>query len=172
MFFLGWEEEGLIIEPLEPGTPTPLLQKKQGKIGSKNLPILTPNLAEEHKRAADLIGRVLLRKPRQEEIYHGKISKVADFGVFVEFLPGFEGLVHVSELNHYSEEARNSRMQKLKEGDDILVEVTSVDVRTGRIRLSERSARIRLQEGARPVFERYFQGNLLQLTSGEDEPAE
>jgi polyribonucleotide nucleotidyltransferase len=70
------------------------------------------------------------------KIYRGKVVTVKEFGAFVEFLPGKDGLVHISEL-------ANFRVKKtedvVKVGDDISVKCLGVDEK-GRVRLSRKAA--------------------------------
>lgn len=70
------------------------------------------------------------------EIYMGKVVRIMNFGAFVEFLPGKEGLVHISKL-------ARERVEKVEDivkvGDDILVKVMEVDSQ-GRINLSRKDA--------------------------------
>ena len=69
-------------------------------------------------------------------IYRGKVVTIKEFGCFVEFLPGKDGLVHISEL-------ANFRVKKtediVKVGDDITVKCLGVDEK-GRVRLSRKAA--------------------------------
>ena len=74
--------------------------------------------------------------PEVGKIYRGTVVTVKDFGAFVEFLPGKEGFVHVSELANY----RVPNVSDIcKPGDKISVKVTGVDGR-GRVRLSRKDA--------------------------------
>ncbi|NLL06219.1 MAG: polyribonucleotide nucleotidyltransferase [Clostridiaceae bacterium] len=70
------------------------------------------------------------------QIYMGKVMRVTTFGAFVEFLPGKEGLVHISKLD-------KKRVEKVEDvvsvGDEILVKVLDVD-KQGRINLSRKDA--------------------------------
>jgi polyribonucleotide nucleotidyltransferase len=70
------------------------------------------------------------------KVYRGKVVTVKEFGAFVEFLPGKDGLVHISEL-------ANFRVKKtediVKIGDDITVKCLGVDEK-GRVRLSRKAA--------------------------------
>jgi len=70
------------------------------------------------------------------QVYMGKVVKIMPFGAFVEFLPGKEGLVHISKLD-------NKRVQNVgdvvKVGDEILVKVLEID-RMGKINLSRKDA--------------------------------
>lgn len=68
-------------------------------------------------------------------IYTGKVVRIADFGAFVEILPGMDGLVHISQL-------ASERVNKVEDvvgmGDEITVMVTDVDPQ-GKIRLSRQA---------------------------------
>ncbi len=65
-------------------------------------------------------------------IYEGRVSKLMDFGAFVNVLPGKDGLVHISQI---SDERVEKVSDKLKEGDMVKVKVLEID-KQGRIRLS------------------------------------
>ena len=71
----------------------------------------------------------------------GKVTKVADFGAFVEIEPGIEGLVHVSELR--DERVENPR-DVVKEGDELDVKVIDMDPHERKVALSVKAA---LHEG-------------------------
>jgi polyribonucleotide nucleotidyltransferase len=68
-------------------------------------------------------------------IYTGKVVRIADFGAFVEILPGVDGLVHISQLD-------SERVNKVEDvvnmGDEITVMVTNIDP-MGKIRLSRQA---------------------------------
>jgi polyribonucleotide nucleotidyltransferase len=68
-------------------------------------------------------------------IYTGKVVRLADFGVFVEILPGVDGLVHISQLDT---ERVNKVEDVVKMGDEITVMVTDIDPQ-GKIRLSRQA---------------------------------
>jgi polyribonucleotide nucleotidyltransferase len=70
------------------------------------------------------------------EIYNGKITKVEDFGVFVELWPGCEGLCHVSQL---AWERVDTPKGKFRVGDEIIVKADGYDNR-GRLNLSRKAA--------------------------------
>jgi polyribonucleotide nucleotidyltransferase len=68
-------------------------------------------------------------------IYTGKVTRIQNFGAFVEVLPGKEGLVHISELaDHHVAKVEDV----VKIGDEIMVKVTEID-RLGRINLSRKA---------------------------------
>lgn len=87
---------------------------------------------EEAKRRIQLITA----EAEIGAIYEGKVVKIAEFGAFVEFLPGKSGLVHISQI---SEERVANVHDKLTEGQIVKVKVLEID-RQGRIRLSIKEA--------------------------------
>ena len=68
-------------------------------------------------------------------IYTGKVVRVADFGAFVQILPGIDGMVHISQLD-------TERVEKVEDvvnmGDELPVMVTAIDA-NGKIRLSRQA---------------------------------
>jgi polyribonucleotide nucleotidyltransferase len=69
-------------------------------------------------------------------IYTGKVVRIVDFGAFVEFMPGKDGLVHISQICNERIAAVSDRLQ---EGQEVQVKVLDVDAR-GRIKLSIKDA--------------------------------
>ncbi len=96
--------------------------------------ILTPD-SEAGQAAVDII-KGIVAEPEVGTIYKGKVTKIMDFGAFVEFLPGKEGLVHISKLDH-------KRVEKVtdvvSEGDEIMVKLVEID-KQGRNNLSRKDA--------------------------------
>jgi polyribonucleotide nucleotidyltransferase len=89
--------------------------------------------------------------PEIGKIYLGKVVRIAEFGAFVEIFPGTDGLLHVSEIaEHRVKEVKD----ELREGDQILVKVLSIE--GNRIKLSrkavlrEQRAKLGLPEVAEP----------------------
>jgi polyribonucleotide nucleotidyltransferase len=70
------------------------------------------------------------------KIYRGKVVTIKDFGAFVEFLPGRDGLVHISELANFRVKQTEDIV---KMGDEIWVKCLGVDEK-GRVRLSRKAA--------------------------------
>jgi polyribonucleotide nucleotidyltransferase len=79
--------------------------------------------------------RGLTESPEAGRVYTGKITRVEGYGVFVEFLPGKEGLVHVSQLADYRIQSVEAEFNV---GDEIMVMVTDID-NQGRVRLSRQA---------------------------------
>ncbi len=86
---------------------------------------------------AKALARVqaLTAEPEIGRIYTGKVVRTTDFGAFVEFLPGQDGLVHISQLADYHVA---SVEDVAKVGDEIMVMVIDID-NTGRVRLSRQA---------------------------------
>jgi len=66
----------------------------------------------------------IVAEPEVGKIYDGKVTKIMDFGAFVEFMPNKEGLVHISQI-------ANERVEKvtdvLREGQEVKVKLTEID---------------------------------------------
>ncbi|HCC32975.1 MAG TPA: polyribonucleotide nucleotidyltransferase, partial [Clostridiales bacterium] len=100
---------------------------------------------EGGERAVRMIQQ-LTREVRPGEVHVGRVSRIMNFGAFVEVLPGKEGLVHISEL---ADERVNRVEDVVQVGDQVLVKVTEID-RLGRINLSRKAA-LREDRGSTPT---------------------
>ncbi len=99
--------------------------------------------SEAAEKAAKMVKEVT-QEAEVGKLYLGRVTRVADFGAFVEIFPGTEGLIHISQLD-------NRRVRQvtdiLKEGDEVLVKVIDID-KMGRIKLSRKAA---LSEAAKEL---------------------
>jgi len=77
--------------------------------------------------------RGIVTLPEVGEIYEGKVKNIQAFGAFVEFLPGKDGLLHISEI---SWDRIDTMDGVFKEGDKVKVKLVEVDKKTGKFRLS------------------------------------
>ena len=95
---------------------------------------------EDAKRAIFTI-KTIVEDPEIGDIYKGKVTRLMNFGAFVEIAPGKEGLVHISKLD-------TKRVERVEDvvavGDAIVVKVTDID-QQGRINLSRRDAILALE---------------------------
>lgn len=83
-----------------------------------------------HSQIKDIIA-----KPEVGEVYEGKVKSIMPFGVFVEILPGKDGLLHISEIDW----TRHETMEGLfVEGDEVSVKLMNVD-RQGKMKLSRKA---------------------------------
>jgi polyribonucleotide nucleotidyltransferase len=79
----------------------------------------------------------LVEEPEVGKIYTGKVVKVMDFGAFVNFMPGIDGMVHISEL---ADERVEKVTDVVNEGDEVKVKLMTIDDR-GRMNLSIKQAK-------------------------------
>jgi polyribonucleotide nucleotidyltransferase len=80
--------------------------------------------------------KFLTKSPELGEIFTGKVVRTTDFGAFVEFTPGVDGMVHISQLS-------SDRLDRVEDaavvGDEVMVMITDIDKVTGKIRLSRQA---------------------------------
>ncbi|HIV87267.1 MAG TPA: polyribonucleotide nucleotidyltransferase [Candidatus Pygmaiobacter gallistercoris] len=90
---------------------------------------------EDLNRAVGIV-KMIVEDPEVGAIYKGKVTRLMNFGAFVEIAPGKEGLVHISKLD-------TKRVERVEDvvavGDELLVKVTDID-QQGRINLSRKDA--------------------------------
>lgn len=109
----------------------------------------TINIASPNKDSAakckDYIKK-MTATPEVGEIYDGTITKIMDFGAFVEILPGKEGLLHISQID-------NKRVNKVndyfKEGDKVTVKLIKVE--NGKFSLSRKELLKENSQEVQPV---------------------
>jgi polyribonucleotide nucleotidyltransferase len=95
-------------------------------------------IAAANSEAADAARRrveAIVEEPEIGKIYTGKVVRTTDFGAFVEFLPGQDGLVHISQLDSYRVPSVESVVHV---GDEIMVMVIDIDG-DGKVRLSRQA---------------------------------
>ena len=96
--------------------------------------------ADDAKRALQIVETIAL-DPEVGAIYKGKVTRLMNFGAFVEIAPGKEGLVHISKLDV-------KRVEKVEDcvtvGDEVIVKVTEIDDQ-GRLNLSRRDALVEIE---------------------------
>ncbi|MCH4896842.1 polyribonucleotide nucleotidyltransferase [Marinilabiliaceae bacterium JC040] len=96
------------------------------------------DISATNKEAIDMaLERVnaIVVQPEIGEVYKGKVKNLASFGAFVEILPGKDGLLHISEIDH---KRVNSVEDVLKVGDEIEVKLIGVDPKTKKLKLSRK----------------------------------
>ena len=80
--------------------------------------------------------RAIVAIPEAGEVYEGLVRSVMPYGAFVEFMPGKDGLLHISEIDW----KRFETMEEtgIKEGDKLSVKLLEIDPKTGKFKLSRR----------------------------------
>ena len=91
---------------------------------------------QDNVNRALYIIETIVKDPEVGAIYKGKVTRLMNFGAFVEIAPGKEGLVHISKLENYRVDKVEDVVQP---GDEVYVKVTEIDDQ-GRINLSRKDA--------------------------------
>ena len=80
--------------------------------------------------------KAIVAVPEVGEVYKGKVRSIMPYGAFVEFLPGKDGLLHISEIDWKRLETVEEA--GIKEGDELEVKLLDIDPKTGKFKLSRR----------------------------------
>ncbi|MEW5993708.1 MAG: S1 RNA-binding domain-containing protein, partial [Candidatus Zixiibacteriota bacterium] len=90
--------------------------------------------AEAGRKAREKV-EAIVEEAEVGKVYNGTVTRITQFGAFVEILPGTDGLLHISEMDHQ----RVNRVEDLLNlGDSVTVKVISID-QEGKIRLSRKA---------------------------------
>lgn len=123
---------GKIIQEMQRETGTTIVIEEQGEFG-------IVDIAASDKKAIDAaVARIkgIVAVPEVGTVYEGKVKSIMPFGAFVEFLPGKDGLLHISEVDW---KRLDSLEGVLKQGDIVQVKLVEVDPKTGKFRLSRKA---------------------------------
>lgn len=122
---------GKIIQEMQKETKTTIVIEEKGEFGV--IDIVSVNKEGIEAALAKIKGITTVPEIGQE--YDGEVKNLQTFGAFVEFLPGKDGLLHISEL---AWERVNNVEDVFKVGDKIKVKLIEVDKKTGKYKLSHR----------------------------------
>lgn len=123
---------GKTIQEMQKDTNTTIIIEEQGDKGI--IDIFSPDKESIEKAKEIIEGMVAV--PEVGEIYKGKVKSLVAFGAFVEILPGKDGLLHISEVDH----KHVKRVEDyLREGDEIEVKLIGLDPKTGKLKLSRKA---------------------------------
>ncbi len=122
---------GKIIQEIQRETSTKIsVDEKEGKGYVK---VFSDNKDNLDKAMNWIKG--IVQQPEVGETYEGTVKSIMPFGAFIEFMPGKQGLLHISEVSY-------SRLDSLegvmKEGDKIKIKLIGTDPKTGKLRLSRK----------------------------------
>jgi len=103
--------------------------------------------SEDQESLANAVEAIkaIVADPEPGMIYDGKVVRIVDFGAFVNFMPGTDGLVHISQI---AQERVEKVTDYLTEGQDVKVKVIEIDNR-GRVKLSIKEAQSEKKEDSR-----------------------
>lgn len=139
---------GKIIQAMQAETGATISIEEIGDQG--RVEIAANNKAAIDAAIAKIKGIVAI--PEVGEIYPAKVKSIMPYGAFVEFLPGKEGLLHISEIDWKRIETMESA--GLKEGDMIDVKLLDVDQKTGKFKLSRKALLPRPPREEKPSAEK------------------
>lgn len=123
---------GKVIQGIQKDTGTTISITEVGNTGI--VEVASTNGESLNKAMAIIKGIVAV--PVVGDVYEGKVKNITDFGAFVEFLPGKEGLLHISEI---SWKRLPSMEGVLQSGEQIKVKLLEVDKKTGKYKLSRKA---------------------------------
>ena len=123
---------GKIIQGMQEDTGATITIDEEDGVGK--VQVSGPN--KESIDAAVAKIRAIVAIPEVGEVYDAKVVSIMPYGCFVEFMPGKEGLLHISEIAWKRLETVEEA--GLKEGDTIQVKLLEIDEKTGKFRLSHR----------------------------------
>lgn len=121
---------GKIIQGIQEATGAVVTIEEIDNIG--RVEVSAPGRDAINAAMAKIKGIVAI--PEEGEVYTGKVKSILAFGAFVEFMPGKDGLLHISEISW--DRIDSMENSGIKEGDDITVKLIEIDKKTGKFRLS------------------------------------
>ena len=127
--------QGKVIQGIQEETSTTISIDEDEKLGIGRVEIASSDKASIDAALAKI--KAIVAQPEEGEIYEGTVRSILDFGAFVEFMPGRDGLLHISEIAW--ERLDDMAASKLKEGDKVKVKLIEIDKKTGKYRLSMRA---------------------------------
>lgn len=134
--------QGKIIQEIQRETGTTINLEEVGNFGEVS--IFSPAKEGLDKAVSWIKG--IVAQPEVGSVYEAKVKSVMPYGAFVEFIPGKQGLLHISEVSHKRLETMEG---VLKEGDMVKVKLIGLDQKTGKFKLS-RKVLMPKPEGAKP----------------------
>ncbi len=85
--------------------------------------------------------------PEIGDVYEGPVKGIKEFGAFIEFMPGKQGLLHISEISWSRLESMDGLF---KDGDMVKVKLVGLDPKTGKFKLSRKALMPRPESNSRP----------------------
>ena len=127
--------QGKVIQGIQEETGSTISIDEDEKLGIGRVEIASSDKASIDAALAKI--KAIVAQPEEGEVYEGTVRSILDFGAFVEFMPGRDGLLHISEIAW--ERLDDMAASKLKEGDKVKVKLIEIDKKTGKYRLSMRA---------------------------------
>ena len=122
---------GKVVQDIQNTTGATVVIEEVGNKGVVNVFASNKNVMEAAVRRIKGIVAI----PEVGEVYEGKVKSIMPFGAFVEFMPGKDGLLHISEIKW---ERLETMEGVLEVGEEVKVKLIEVDKKTGKFRLSRK----------------------------------
>ncbi len=123
---------GKIIQQMQEDTGATITIDEEDGVGK--IQVSGPDKASIDAAIAKI--RAIVAIPEVGEVYEGTVRSIMPYGCFVEFMPGKDGLLHISEIDWKRLETVEEA--GIKEGDKIQVKLLEIDPKTGKFKLSHR----------------------------------
>jgi polyribonucleotide nucleotidyltransferase len=123
---------GKVIQQIQKDTGATIQIEEKNDKGYVNIFAVNQDAMQEAVRKIKAIVAI----PEVGEVYEGKVKSIQPYGAFVEFMPGKDGLLHISEVKW---ERLESLEGVLEIGEEIKVKLVDVDKKTGKFKLSRKA---------------------------------
>jgi polyribonucleotide nucleotidyltransferase len=122
---------GKVVQEIQNTTGTTIVIEETPEGGQVNI------YASDNEKLQKAVARVkaIVAMPEVGEVYDGVVKSIMPFGAFVEFMPGKDGLLHISEIKWERVESMDGVMEI---GEEVKVKLIEVDKKTGKFRLSRK----------------------------------
>jgi len=123
---------GKVVQEIQKETDTTIVIEEVDNQGIVNV------FATDQTAMDKALGRIkaIVAMPTVGEVYDGIVKSIMPFGAFIEFMPGKDGLLHISEIKWERVEKMDGVMEV---GEEIKVKLTEIDRKTGKYRLSRKA---------------------------------
>ncbi|PVY40791.1 polyribonucleotide nucleotidyltransferase [Pontibacter virosus] len=123
---------GKVIQQIQKDTGATILIEEKNEKGHVNI------FATDQDSMNSAVAKIkaIVSQPEIGEIYIGKVKSIQPYGAFVEFMPGKDGLLHISEIKHERLETMDG---VLEIGEEVKVKLIDVDKKTGKFKLSRKA---------------------------------
>ncbi|PIQ48345.1 MAG: polyribonucleotide nucleotidyltransferase [Cytophagales bacterium CG12_big_fil_rev_8_21_14_0_65_40_12] len=123
---------GKVVQEIQKSTGATVIIEEEANNGV--VTIFADN--KEAMQAALSRIKAIVAIPEVGEVYEGKVKSIMPFGAFVEFMPGKDGLLHISEIKWERVEKMDGIMEV---GEEVTVKLVEIDKKTGKYRLSRKA---------------------------------
>lgn len=122
---------GKVVQEIQKETGATVIIEEEQRNG-----VVTIFAADKESMTAALQRiKAIVAMPEVGEVYEGKVKSVMPFGAFIEFMPGKDGLLHISEIKWERLESMDGVMEV---GEEVNVKLVGIDKKTGKFRLSRK----------------------------------